>query len=151
MANELRNSPHSVSECNLHIQLTPAYRRQIFDDELVRELTSAYLLEKANDLGVEVSALDFGPDHAHIFVRECRKYAPCEIVGQLKGYSSYKMRKCHNDLFSDELWGDKFWSGGYFCRTVGVVTAETVKKYIEEGQQKHWVDTKQKMLVNYAR
>ncbi len=140
MANELRSSGHSVSECNLHIQLTPAYRRRIFEDGLVRELTSAYFFEKAQTLGITLSALEFGPDHTHIFVRECRKYAPCEIVGQLKGYASYKMRKAHKELFSDALWGEKFWSAGYFCRTVGVVTSETVKRYIEEGQQKHWTN-----------
>ncbi len=136
MKNELGSSAHSVSECNLHIQLTPAYRRQVFEDRLVRELAGAYLLEKARQLGIIVSAMEFGPEHTHIFVRECRKYAPCELVGQLKGYSSYMMRKGHKELFSDKLGGDKFWSGGYFCRTVGVVTAETVKKYIEEGATK---------------
>jgi putative transposase len=150
MANELKSSQHSVSECNLHIQLTPAYRRRIFQDKLVRELTGAYLMEKAKSLGIKISALDFGPDHAHIFVRECIKYAPCEIVRQLKGYSSYKMRRGHGHLFNDALWGDKFWSGGYFCRTVGVVTAETVRKYIEEGQKKHWEDKNQTTLINYS-
>jgi len=150
MANELRTSAHSVSECNLHLQFTPAYRKPIFENWLVRELTSAYMVMKAREMGVEISALEFGPEHTHIFVRECIKYAPCEIVRRLKGYSSRMMRKEHKYLFSNMLWGKKFWSGGYFCRTVGVVTTETVKKYIEESQKKHWTQRDQKTLLHYT-
>jgi len=49
MANELRSSAHSVGEANLHLQLTPAYRQQVFADPLVRELVVAYVVEKARD------------------------------------------------------------------------------------------------------
>jgi len=48
------------------------------------------------------------------------------------------MRKWHSKLFEDKLWGDKFWTSGYFYRTVGAVNAETVKKYIQEGQLTDW-------------
>jgi len=58
------------------------------------------------------------------------------LAGQLKTYSSRKMRKGHKYLFSTQLWGKKFWSGGYFHRTVGAVNAQTVKHYIKEGQTK---------------
>ena len=53
-------------------------------------------------------------------------------------YSSRKMRKGHKYLFRDKLWGNKFWTSGYFHRTVGVVTAETVRRYVKESQKKHW-------------
>lgn len=29
-------------------------------------------------------------------------------------------------------WGQHLWSTGYFCRTVGTVTDETIKEYIEQ-------------------
>ena len=48
------------------------------------------------------------------------------------------MQSSHKYLFEDKLWGDKFWSGGYFHRTVGAVTKETVRKYVAESQKKHW-------------
>ena len=63
------------------------------------------------------------------------------------------MRKGHRILFKDKLWGRKFWGAGYFHRTVGVVTAETVKRYVKEGQRKHWVEREQKQqrtLFSYA-
>jgi putative transposase len=29
-------------------------------------------------------------------------------------------------------WGQHLWSSGYFCRTVGAVTEEMIKEYIEQ-------------------
>ena len=70
MKNELRHSAHTVGETNLHLQFTPAYRRGIFRDPLTRELTIAYLVERAHDLKVQVAAVDCGPDHIHLFVED---------------------------------------------------------------------------------
>lgn len=41
MKNELIKSGHAVGESNFHLQLTPAYRQDIFWDEQVAELTLA--------------------------------------------------------------------------------------------------------------
>jgi putative transposase len=150
MANGLRRSAHSVGEYNAHLVLTPAYRRAIFADPLVRELTAAYLMTKAHELGIEVPAIEFGTDHAHLFLANWRRYAPQELARQLKGYTSYMMRKGHWQLFCNLLWRKKFWTAGYFFRTVGAVSADTVKKYILESQTKHWEDpTAQKTLLGF--
>lgn len=146
-----QSSGHCVGESNWHIQLTPAFRQDIFFDTLTRELTIAYLLEAAKDLDIHVGAIECGPDHIHLFLQETRKVSVIQTIQKLKGYSSYKMRKGHRSLFKNKLWGKKFWSGGYFYQTVGAVTAATVRKYVEEGQAKHWdkQDKQQKTLFNY--
>ncbi|MFH1591235.1 MAG: IS200/IS605 family transposase [archaeon] len=149
----LRSSGHTVGETNLHLQFTPAYRRDVFANRLVRELTIAYLVERAREMRVEVAAIEAGPDHVHLFVREWKNWKIPVLAGQLKSTSSRKMRKGHRYLFSDKLWGKKFWSGGYFHRTVGAVTAETTKRYIKEGQKKHWQEREEKQqqtLVSYS-
>ncbi len=153
MANELRHSAHTVGETNLHLQFTPAYRRDIFRDPLTRELTIAYLVERSQQLKVRVAAIDCGPDHIHLFVEDWKNYAIKDLARELKMYASRKMRKGHSYLFEQKLWGEKFWSAGYFHRTVGVVTAETVRKYVKESQKKHWEQipmSSQKTLLNYA-
>lgn len=149
---ELDYSAHSVSECNAHLQLTPAYRRAVFSVPVVRELCAGYLKQKCDQLGVRLAALDFGPDHVHLFIENWRRYAPAELARLLKGYTSYMMRRGHASLFQRFLWGSKFWSGGYFFRTVGVVTAGTVKKYILQSQGKHWKTghKSQATLLGYA-
>ena len=85
---ELFRGSHSVTETNLHMQITPAFRRDVFED--------------------------------------------------------------HRDLFRDKLYGDKFWSGGYFARTVGAVNAETVKKYVAESQEyKVEIKARQRTLIQF--
>ncbi len=148
--NELKSSGHSFGESNLHLQFTPAYRQGVFSNPLGRELTVAYLVQRAQEMNVEVAAVECGLDHAHLFVRGWKNWSVPVLAGQLKAYSSRMMRKGHMYLFDDKLWGDKFWSSGYFYRTVGAVNAETVKRYIAEGQKKHWNSKEQKTLVNYV-
>ena len=135
---DLIKSNHSIGEACFHLQFTPAYRRAIFARPRVMALVRAYLLAKASELRVTVRALEFGPDHVHLFVMDCRKYSVSQLVMELKGFVSRMMRKNHHELFNDLLWGDKFWSHGYFYRSVGVVTSEAIEHYIKESQTKHW-------------
>ncbi|MBU4300416.1 MAG: IS200/IS605 family transposase [Nanoarchaeota archaeon] len=138
---DLISGSHAVGEANYHLQFTPAYRKGIFADDAVRILTRDYLLASAKKHGITISAMGFGPDHCHVFTAECKNFSVSKIANLLKGFSSRMMRKNHWDLFRKDLYGDKFWSGGYFYRTVGAVNSETVKHYVEQSQQKHWHKT----------
>ena len=129
---------HAVGEFNYHIQLTPAFRRKVFANEKVKKLTHAYIVAKIEELKLNLVAIEFGPNHVHLFVANCKNYAPCKIIQFLKGFSSRMMRKNHFELFRMFLWGDKFWSEGYFCRSIGETTSEAVEHYIKESQVKHW-------------
>ena len=135
---KLIKTSHAVGESNFHIQLTPAYRQDIFEDKDIAELTLAYILEKLVELRVEIVGYGFGPDHLHLFVANVRFVSEVELVRQIKGYSSYKMRKHFSYLFKTKLYGKKFWSEGHFYRSVGEVNSETMKHYVEESQEKHW-------------
>jgi len=79
----LRSSAHTVGESNLHLQFTPAYRRDIFANDLVRELTIAYLLERSKQLKVFVSAIDCGQDHIHLFVEHWKNWSIADLVREL--------------------------------------------------------------------
>ena len=131
---------HSVGEFNYHIELTPAYRQDVLEIEKVNRLVKAYIKAKAGDLMVQIVEMRGGPDHLHIFVANCKNIAPCKLIQQLKGFSSYMMRKNHKNLFNDRLWGKKFWTEGYFCRSIGSTTTDAVEYYIKYSQDKHWVN-----------
>jgi len=137
MEMKLVKSAHAVGESNYHIQLTPAYRQDIFVDKGVAELTLAYVVEKLVELKVVVLGYGFGPDHLHLFLANVRFVGEIELVRQIKGYSSFMMRKNFWHLFKSKLWGKKFWSEGHFYRSVGAVNAVTMEKYVRE-QDKHW-------------
>src|SRR4030042_4206930 len=144
MEKELVASSNAVGESNFHIQLTPAFRQDIFRDEQIAELTLAYILEKLHELKVEIVGYGFGPNHLHLFVANVRFVSEIELVRQIKGYSAYMMRKHFRELFRTKLYGKKFWSEGHFYRSVGAVNAETMKHYVEDCQDKHWETKSQK-------
>jgi len=150
MKTELIISSSAIGESNFHLQLTPAYRQDVFCNELVAELTIAYIGTKLKEYKVFLLAYDYGPDHLHLFVSNVRFIGEIELMRQIKGYSSYMMRKGHKYLFEDKLWGKKFWSEGHFYRSVGAVNKETMYHYIEECQDKHWEKIReQKSLFDY--
>lgn len=137
---EVKSYKHSVGEFNYHIQLTPGYRREIFVSEKVMKLTIAYITSKIKELKVTLVEIRAGPEHLHIFVADCKNIAPCKLIQQIKGFSSRMMRKNHWNLFRSDLWGKKFWTEGYFCRSIGATTTEAVEYYIKHSQDKHWAD-----------
>lgn len=148
---ELLSSSHSVGEANYHLQFTPAYRQDIFADPLVQILTRDYLLAAAKEHGITIAALGFGPDHVHVFCIHCKNHSVEQTAQLLKGFTSYMMRKHHAQLFVDKLYGKKFWSAGYFYRTVGAVNSNTVNRYVEESQGKHWKkESKQTKLLEFG-
>lgn len=148
---QLLSSSHSVGEANYHLQFTPAYRRDIFGDQLVQILTRDYMLAAASRHKITIAAIGFGPDHCHIFCTHCKNYCPAKVAQLLKGFSSYMMRKHHAQLFVDKLYGDKFWSAGYFYRTVGAVNSDTVNRYVEQSQDRHWKkESNQTKLMEFA-
>ena len=148
---ELTSFSHAVGEANCHIQITVAYRRKIFEREIVRVLTRDYILAQANRYGITIAAINFGADHCHFFAADCKNLSIAKIANLLKGFSSCMMRRHHADLFKDLLWGKKFWSAGYFFRTVGAVNSATVQHYVSESQQKHWKISagRQKKIIEF--
>jgi putative transposase len=152
MSVELISGSHSVGEANYHMGFTPAYRRPVFQNKEVWFFTRDYMVAAAKRHGITIRAVDSGPDHCHVFTAACKNHSPSQVAGILKGFSSFMMRKNHRELFAEALYGDKFWSGGYFYRTVGAVNVATVERYVKESQSKHWTKASgQRKLIEFKR
>jgi putative transposase len=57
--------------------------------------------------------------------------SPAKIAQYFKGKSSYRLQREFPAL-KKRYWGSHLWSRGYFCCTIGAVTEEMIKKYIED-------------------
>lgn len=53
-----------------------------------------------------------------------------QMMQYLKGRSSKKLQEEFPEL-KKRYWEQHIWATGYFCRTVGTVTEEIIKEYIE--------------------
>ena len=138
---ELIRGHHNVGEANYHLQFTPKYRRDIFLDPVVRQVCAESFKETAGRLGVVLHALEFGPDHVHVFVGACKNYGAAEVARHLKGASSRRIRQECWERIKPKLWGEAFWTAGYFYRSVGSTTSQNIKHYIEQSQSRHWKAT----------
>ena len=136
--NKLVRTSSTVGEANLHLQITPAYRRDIFVNSDVKNFVLIYAKEALDKMKILLLAADCGPDHMHFFLGNWKNRSISKIAQAVKGFTSYMMRKHHKNLIVGKLWGKKFWTEGYFYRTVGQVTADSVKFYVERSQRKHW-------------
>jgi len=131
---------HSLGESNFHFQFTPKYRRDIFRDVIIKKACEESFLRIAVKYKMVVRALEFGPDHVHLFLGNCKKYSVPQVAQYFKGASSRELRKKYMDRVNIKLYGDSFWSDGYFYESVGRVTSESVEYYIKRQQGKHWAD-----------
>ena len=71
-----------------------------------------------------------GKDHVHILVSAPPTIAPAKLVQYIKGRSSRLIQEEFPHL-QKKYWGQHMWGRGYFCSTVGTVTEETIRTYIE--------------------
>jgi len=71
------------------------------------------------------------PDHIHIFISAPPFEAPTDIVKILKGVTARRLFMEFPDL-KKKLWKGSIWSPSYYVGTAGHVSAETIKRYIEE-------------------
>jgi putative transposase len=80
--------------------------------------------------GLTVIKGNIRPNHLHVLVSAPAYYSPAKIAQYLKGKSSYRLQREFRVL-QKKYWGQHLWGRGYFCATVGAVTEEQVKRYIE--------------------
>lgn len=155
---ELVRSSHAVGEANFHVVLVPAYRRPIFADARVRELTLKYIKEKLAQYHIVLVLAEFGSDHLHMFWANVVEIGVRRAFALVKGYSSRRMRERHLPLFRKWLWGKKFWTSGKFYRSIGAINTERALRYMAAADERHfspmplgeWVEAKQTRLEEFS-
>lgn len=72
-------------------------------------------------------------DHIHLLIQADPKISPLQIVRVLKQISTYKLWKIYGEKNMRKFFYHKktFWSGGYFCCSIGNACEETIRKYIQ--------------------
>ena len=129
---------HSFGISCRHLQFTPKYRRKVFREEVIRRFCKGFSCVIAGKLGIRLVAVNFGPDHMHLFLANCKHYSEEQLAQRFKGRLSYEVRRRFPDILAKYRLGRSFWSDGYFYETCGNVTASAREYYIKRMQKKHW-------------
>ena len=102
---------------NHHFVWCPKYRRKLLQGK-IKERLIQLIQEKAKELECNILTLEVMPDHIHLFITSKPTISPNKLIGEIKGYTSYMLRK----EFPELLKMPALWTRSYFVSTAGKVS-----------------------------
>ncbi len=123
-----KHSRTSIYNIGYYLIWCPKYRRKVLNEKIAKRLKQL-LKEKSKEIDTIIENIEVMPDHVHLFVKTKPIASPHWIVQQFKGYSSNKLRKEFPELKSKL---PTLWTRSYYCESVGHISEDTVKKYIDD-------------------
>ncbi len=126
---DYRYGSHTVFKIEYHFVWVAKYRYPVVKGdvgervrELVRQTCEAFEIRIVKGV--------VSKDHVHILVSAPQELAPSEIMRRVKGRTASKLFE-EFPMLKKRYWGRHFWARGYFCATVGEMTEEMIKQYLE--------------------
>lgn len=97
--------------------------------------TKRLIAEVCTQQGLQLLAVETDLAHVHAFVSAPPRWSPAQLANLLKGHTSKYLRERFPYL--KRLCGpDQLWTQAYYVGTVGQVSAETIRRYIQDCQGK---------------
>lgn len=119
-----------VYNINYHVVWSVKYRRKILTRE-VEEYLKTLVFQIAEDKGFTVHLFETGEgDHVHCFVSAPPKMSVTNIVKYLKGITGRKLFERFPEI-RGKLWKGELWNHSYYVETIGSVSEENIRRYIE--------------------
>ena len=127
--NNLVHARTCVYNVGYHIIFTTKYRKKVFKDEIKSRLKDI-LYQVADDKEFIIETMEIMPDHVHLFATAHPKISPSYIVKMGKGITGRLLLK-EFDSLKLQLYEGHLWNKSYYVETVGNISKESVKQYIE--------------------
>jgi REP-associated tyrosine transposase len=133
------NEPIYTRDCvyqtAYHMVWRPVYRRDVLQEPVKTTLENVFHTI-AQQHGMQVLAVDVQPDHVHLCVSMPPTLSIANAVKRFKGISARQLRLMFPGL-RKRTRSDRLWAPSYYVGTAGHVSAETIRKYIENQEQHH--------------
>ncbi len=126
---EYRKGSHTVYNLEYHFVWVTKYRYHVLTGDIkvrVREL----IRQVCQQHDINILKGHVSKDHVHILVSSPPHLSVSQMMQKIKGRSSYKIQQEYPQL-RKRYWGQHIWARGYFAVTVGQMTDEMVRNYIE--------------------
>ena len=127
----LRTGRSCIFRNHIHLVFVTKYRRDVFTQTMLKRLKEIFF-ETCEQM--EAKLLEFGgeDDHVHLMINIPPKLAIANLVGKLKGKSSYFLRREFWSRIKTRLWGTHLWSPSYCVVSCGGAPLEIIKQYIAD-------------------
>ncbi|XME03945.1 IS200/IS605 family transposase [Lachnospiraceae bacterium C1.1] len=126
MNNEYKHTKTTVSLLNYHLVFCPRYRRKIFNIPGIEERFKALTRQECESHNIDILAMECHIDHVHMFISAYPQQSIPNIVKQIKGATSHKLR----EEFPELKKMPSLWTRSYFVSTAGNVSSKTIEWYI---------------------
>ena len=134
--NEYHHGSHCRYLTQYHIIWCPKFRYPVLKDGV--DITLKKILQQICDrYHYTIKAMEVMPDHIHIFVDCPYTVAPADIARTLKSVSAIELFKSYPELKRFYARCGALWSPGSFISTIGHISEDTVKRYIDEQKDKN--------------
>ena len=126
----LDNNCHSVFLLYYHLVLVVKYRKNIFDDE-ISNFAKDMFVRIGTSYHITLVEWNHDKDHIHIMFKAHPKTELTKFINAYKSASSRIIKKEFPEV-KKQLWKEMFWSKSFCLLTTGGVSADVIKKYIED-------------------
>jgi putative transposase len=130
---EYQHNGHAKYDIKYHIVWITKYRYKIITKEIGARLKEL-LIQGCQCRRITIEGGHIAVDHVHLLLSCPPDLSVSKIVQYLKGRSSRLLQEECPKL-KKRYWGQHLWGRGYFCVTVGEMTKEMIKAYIEDHQE----------------
>ena len=131
---ELRHGRTCVFNINYHIVWSTKYRRKVLSTDIERRLKEI-LIDVGKQKGFEIAEIEVGTkDHVHVFVSAIPKISISYIAKMMKGISGRLLLKEFPGI-SKELWNGELWNPSYYVETIGSISEEAIRQYIQNQEK----------------
>ena len=130
MVNDWRTGRHCVFENYIHLVFVPKYRKKVFTQNMLDRLKELFA-ETCLQMECELQEFNGEIDHVHLLVSLHPKHSISNLVGKLKGKSSYFLKREFTKELEKKLCGNHLWTHSYCAVSCGGEPLEVVKKYVE--------------------
>lgn len=126
-----KSNTHIVYSCYYHIIFTPKYRKKVLIGNVEKRVKELFF-EISNKYQFEITDIEVMPEHVHMVISCDPSFGIVKCIHKLKGSSSNILRKEFPHLMKMPT----LWTRSSFISSVGSVTLDVVKKYIEDQKGK---------------
>ena len=135
--NDMGNLKHGrtcVFNINYHIVWSTKYRRKVLTDDIEKRLKEI-IVDVGKQKGFDIAEIEVGQkDHVHVFVSAIPKISISYIAKMMKGISGRLLLKEFPEI-SKKLWNGELWNPSYYVETIGSVSEEAIRKYIQNQEK----------------
>jgi len=114
----------------VHLVFCPKFHRRVLIGKVATRLYELFReCCLMNDW--QIQQISIQKTHVHLLIQINPKDSIAHVMHYMKGGSSRVIRKEFGNELEEFIWGDSFWSDGYFAETIGHVNESIITSYIK--------------------